>query len=121
MGIDTAERERQKSRPTPGVAAQRQPAVGGGSPGQTAGAELPLTPPVRLVTGDLLPAAVRILKGSRRDKDWKGVSKAIWLLDELLAREGKAYRPSALTPSPTSAGVDTLTHADPLPRAPGQS
>ena len=43
-------------------------------------------PTVRLGTAQLLPAALRILMGSRRDKDWKGVSKAIWLLQELSQR-----------------------------------
>ena len=40
----------------------------------------------RMESEAILPAGVRILKGSVQDKDWRGVSKAIWLLEELEKR-----------------------------------
>ena len=40
----------------------------------------------RMESEAILPAGIRILKGSVRDRDWRGVSKAIWLLEELESR-----------------------------------
>ena len=52
----------------------------------TSGAEPSARKPIAMTTANLLPASLRILQASRRQSDWRGVGKAIWLLQELERR-----------------------------------